>query len=262
MPNENTYIGGKLYKTNLDSKEVIKMDGPWTGRIDSWPSQEAMLQNAGKIMSYPPRLGMTTMKYPFANVTFSNYGADNRPTSLTTNFSDNSMVAITTCPMSSVAFLLWATWSVSMDQLQWFDPSEEWLIKVEHGTNDSSNTRSWKQPMVAIECPTNYLHKGGATFDFDYIPFKKTLRLTLEEYPIFQELASTAGSSLGPGYRFLNLRDSMDLPISADIIFGNETWSDDRQECNIWLKHGRVWYGLVDMQAQFGQCIVQHGLEE
>ncbi|KAF4446715.1 hypothetical protein F53441_9648 [Fusarium austroafricanum] len=212
-------LNNSLYTSNLASFKPSELfDEEWSPTFWTRPSQEAFLQGLGLItMSNSGR----SVNFPWTNITYNNYWTDYqyRPISLRSS----GKAAITTCSMSAVAQFMGVIWRV------WDDPSEEWLISAEHEPVDPTRRKKGKQPLVSVECSQSFLKDGVATFEFGSIDEKnKTISLDTKKYPILKdEVKNVTNSTTLLGYHFLNLRNSLKLPISTDILFVN-SFNDTR----------------------------------
>ncbi|KAF4966310.1 hypothetical protein FSARC_5982 [Fusarium sarcochroum] len=151
---------------------------------------------------------------PFQNITYANYQARGRPISIMLR----DGMAITTCPISTISNLLAAQgWRLGLQGL-----SAQQLVRVEQEDPGSTKRKGWKQPLLAATCAKRELVGGVVDFQF-WAPFvNQTLSLNPEQYPILSYFAKKASSTPGPvGHASLNLRDTMELPVSTDMLFAS-----------------------------------------
>ncbi|KAF4340805.1 hypothetical protein FBEOM_5257 [Fusarium beomiforme] len=212
-------LNSSLYTTNLTAQYFMTPEEEWRPMFWSQPSQEAILQSLGAVTVYDLD---ANANFPWTNLTYNNYPTEYQYRPISLRSWGNAV--ITTCAMKDITEFLGTVWKA------WNDPSEEWLVSAEHEPVDS-NRKKGKQPLVSVECSDSYLKEGIATFEFGTLEKKKTISLNTSEYPVLNDALKKVNSSPGPikNY-FLNLRDSINLPISSDILFVssfNETQLND-----------------------------------
>ncbi|KAI5458249.1 hypothetical protein BGZ63DRAFT_466773 [Mariannaea sp. PMI_226] len=205
------YFHGNLYEMDLGSSQYASLKADQNrGQV----SQGALLENVFPVVTLA-RMGETT-SVPILNVTYDNYRSWGRPISLAMD-TYYTPIAIATCAMNPIveALLLLSTKG-------YLEGSAEWVIKSERKAANSTAATKWKQPLLAVECSQSELPLGtqSASFNFKYLPITETIHIDIEQHPSLKDLLKEVGKSAGPlGYRFLNLRHALGLPISADILF-------------------------------------------
>ncbi|KAG8670593.1 hypothetical protein FPOAC1_010019 [Fusarium poae] len=162
---------------------------------------------------------------PYTNVTYSNYEATRRPISYKKT---PGYGTVATCPLSIVAR--------NIGTLRYGAGRYLELITARNNVNGSSTLGKWKQPLVITKCSSSKIVDGVASFSFGPPFFKETaerrfqhVKIPLAKHPWLLNLNTTENLSTSAdplGYSFLNIKDEVKLPISADIMFAtvmNET---------------------------------------
>ena len=215
-----TYTPGGLYNNDLDGRFIPNSNYTHKSTWQARPSQKSILETT--ITKGHSSSG------PFTNVTYSNYEATARPMSL--KYGYQGMIA--TCPLSSVARHF-----KDSDAVFNLNPWVNGMAKAVYQEDASSTYGKWKQPVVSASCHSTSLKDGIANFIFSADPgigpkeIFDTLEIRSADYPWIMEVSKNRTNSSGPlGYAFLNIKDSKQLPISADIMFAtvlNETQERD-----------------------------------
>ncbi|KAG5766354.1 hypothetical protein H9Q72_005573 [Fusarium xylarioides] len=160
-------------------------------------------------------------KTEFANCTYSNY---DELDSLISIRSDSGMVSGTR-PLS---FVTSGLLDASMND---FSESSgiTWLTVSHQQALGSGSGIAWKQPVVTVECNFSSLVDENA-WEYYFLSLNKSVRLSADNSTALAELRNRTTVD----YRYPNLRTSMKLPISADILFRTtEEWGTEYTLCVI-----------------------------
>ncbi|OBS22791.1 hypothetical protein FPOA_09118 [Fusarium poae] len=216
---KNKYTPGTLYSTNLDSEDIPALNYTRYSQWFTRPSQKSILET-----TITTDTSFTEL-VPYTNVTYSNYEATRRPISYKKT---PGYGTVATCPLSIVAR--------NIGTLRYGAGRYLELITARNNVNGSSTLGKWKQPLVITKCSSSKIVDGVASFSFGPPFFKETaerrfqhVKIPLAKHPWLLNLNTTENLSTSAdplGYSFLNIKDEVKLPISADIMFAtvmNET---------------------------------------
>ncbi|KAJ4253308.1 hypothetical protein NW762_010463 [Fusarium torreyae] len=203
---------GVEYNTHLDSQSGPYLNDSFQSTLDVTALKELWTEELS-------RTPIDLANQPFQNTTYSIYNPLWRPISITSvQITNVHPIEIATCPVSSVAFGA-GTASLETLNASHRSPKTPWIVKAERETAGSTQTTKWKQPIVAVECIVGELNEGVATFNSSHSSYKN-ISLSTQQFPALADLNEKAGSTPDPiGYRYLGLRDTMELPVSTGVLF-------------------------------------------